>query len=215
MAGSDGDGAAREGAQGRRQRLDVPPSVSSFTLILRRHPQREQRRLCFARPSFKTLPFTLSLKAAKVVLDQHKAAGPINDGPGRGFIPQPHATRCIRIPPTPPSRRRRSLEKRKSVNSSRGREILQSRIEICVERRGKGSWDRNRSKRARSGSGLPNNSSQGTFVNVLMESKGGKKSSSSSLMYEAPLGYSIEDVRPAGGAKKFSAAYSNCAKKPS
>ncbi|KAE8782300.1 S-adenosylmethionine decarboxylase proenzyme [Hordeum vulgare] len=54
------------------------------------------------------------------------------------------------------------------------------------------------------------------LVNVLMESKGGKKSSSSSsLMYEAPLGYSIEDVRPAGGAKKFSAAYSNCAKKPS
>lgn len=46
---------------------------------------------------------------------------------------------------------------------------------------------------------------------VLMESKGGKKSSSSrSMMYEAPLGYSIEDVRPAGGAKKFqSAAYSN------
>jgi len=52
---------------------------------------------------------------------------------------------------------------------------------------------------------------------VLMESKGGKKSSSSrSMMYEAPLGYSIEDVRPAGGVKKFqSAAYSNCAKKPS
>jgi hypothetical protein len=46
---------------------------------------------------------------------------------------------------------------------------------------------------------------------VLMESKGGKKSSSSrSMMYEAPLGYSIEDVRPAGGVKKFqSAAYSN------
>lgn len=44
-----------------------------------------------------------------------------------------------------------------------------------------------------------------------MESKGGKKSSSSrSMMYEAPLGYSIEDVRPAGGVKKFqSAAYSN------
>ncbi|KAJ4816487.1 Small-uORF [Rhynchospora pubera] len=44
-----------------------------------------------------------------------------------------------------------------------------------------------------------------------MESKGGKKkSSSSSLEYEAPLGYSIEDVRPAGGIKKFqSAAYSN------
>nr|ABR87869.1 S-adenosylmethionine decarboxylase uORF [Saccharum hybrid cultivar FN-1702] len=49
-----------------------------------------------------------------------------------------------------------------------------------------------------------------------MESKGGKKSSSSrSLMYEAPLGYSIEDLRPAGGIKKFSAAYSNCARKPS
>jgi len=30
------------------------------------------------------------------------------------------------------------------------------------------------------------------------------------MMYEAPLGYSIEDVRPAGGVKKFqSAAYSN------
>jgi hypothetical protein len=45
-----------------------------------------------------------------------------------------------------------------------------------------------------------------------MESKGGKKKSSSSrssLMYEAPLGYSIEDIRPAGGIKKFSAAYSN------
>lgn len=50
-----------------------------------------------------------------------------------------------------------------------------------------------------------------------MESKGGKKkSSSSSLFYEAPLGYSIEDVRPNGGVKKFrSAAYSNCARKPS
>lgn len=46
-----------------------------------------------------------------------------------------------------------------------------------------------------------------------MESKGGKKKSSSSkspLCYEAPLGYSIEDVRPHGGIKKFrSAAYSN------
>jgi hypothetical protein len=43
-----------------------------------------------------------------------------------------------------------------------------------------------------------------------MESKGGKKSSSSNRMYEAPLGYKIEDVRPAGGIKKFqSAAYSN------
>ncbi|KAL8106014.1 hypothetical protein AgCh_029717 [Apium graveolens] len=57
-------------------------------------------------------------------------------------------------------------------------------------------------------------------LNVLMETKGGKKSSSSSssksLFYEAPLGYSIEDVRPNGGIKKFrSAAYSNCARKPS
>ncbi|KAF9613733.1 hypothetical protein IFM89_010175 [Coptis chinensis] len=55
-------------------------------------------------------------------------------------------------------------------------------------------------------------------VNVLMESKGGKKSSSSnsSLQYEAPLGYSIEDVRPNGGIEKFrSAAYSNCVRKPS
>ena len=55
-----------------------------------------------------------------------------------------------------------------------------------------------------------------------MESKGGKKKSSSSssssksLLYEAPLGYSIEDIRPAGGIKKFrSAAYSNCVRKPS
>ncbi|GFS36073.1 hypothetical protein Acr_00g0043780 [Actinidia rufa] len=53
-----------------------------------------------------------------------------------------------------------------------------------------------------------------------METKGGiKKSSSSnnsSLQYEAPLGYSIEDDRPNGGIEKFrSAAYSNCAKKPS
>ncbi|KAL6655554.1 hypothetical protein ACP70R_006380 [Stipagrostis hirtigluma subsp. patula] len=49
-----------------------------------------------------------------------------------------------------------------------------------------------------------------------MESKGGKKSSSSKSMYEAPLGYKIEDVRPAGGIKKFqSAAYSNCVRKPS
>ncbi|OIV89048.1 hypothetical protein TanjilG_30826 [Lupinus angustifolius] len=47
-----------------------------------------------------------------------------------------------------------------------------------------------------------------------MESKGGKQKSSSSskssLFYEAPLGYSIEDIRPNGGIKKFrSAAYSN------
>uniref|UniRef100_A0A7N0ZZQ2 S-adenosylmethionine decarboxylase proenzyme n=1 Tax=Kalanchoe fedtschenkoi TaxID=63787 RepID=A0A7N0ZZQ2_KALFE len=51
-----------------------------------------------------------------------------------------------------------------------------------------------------------------------MESKGGKDSESSrnSLAYEAPLGYSIEDIRPSGGIKKFrSAAYSNCARKPS
>ncbi|PIN25919.1 hypothetical protein CDL12_01332 [Handroanthus impetiginosus] len=50
-----------------------------------------------------------------------------------------------------------------------------------------------------------------------METKGGKKKSScKSLFYEAPLGYSIEDVRPNGGIKKFrSAAYSNCARKPS
>lgn len=51
--------------------------------------------------------------------------------------------------------------------------------------------------------------------NELMESKAGKKkkssnSSGTSLQYEAPLGYSIEDVRPHGGIKKFqSAAYSN------
>lgn len=52
-----------------------------------------------------------------------------------------------------------------------------------------------------------------------MESKGGKKkksSSSNSLDYEVPLGYSIEDIRPHGGIKKFqSAAYYNCVKKPS
>lgn len=47
-----------------------------------------------------------------------------------------------------------------------------------------------------------------------MESKGGKKksssSSSNSLFDETPLIYSIEDVRPRGGIKKFrSAAYSN------
>nr|CAB3453426.1 unnamed protein product [Digitaria exilis] len=58
---------------------------------------------------------------------------------------------------------------------------------------------------------------KGTIVDALMESKGGKKSSSSSnFMYEAPLGYKIEDVRPAGGIKKFqSAAYSNCVRQPS
>ena len=51
-------------------------------------------------------------------------------------------------------------------------------------------------------------------MDVVMESKGGKKKSSSSsnnsLQYEAPLGYSIEDIRPNGGIEKFrSAAYSN------
>lgn len=50
-----------------------------------------------------------------------------------------------------------------------------------------------------------------------MESKGGKKdSSSSSKSLFSPLGYSIEDIRPKGGIKKFrTAAYSNCARKPS
>ncbi|KAL5974436.1 hypothetical protein ACLOJK_031101 [Asimina triloba] len=54
-------------------------------------------------------------------------------------------------------------------------------------------------------------------LNDLMETKGGKKSSSSKcLYYDAPLGYSIEYVRPHGGIKKFhSAAYSNCVRKPS
>ncbi|GAU21461.1 hypothetical protein TSUD_190380 [Trifolium subterraneum] len=55
-------------------------------------------------------------------------------------------------------------------------------------------------------------------LNDLMESKGGKKKSSSSksLFYEAPLGYTIEYIRPNGGIKKFrSAAYSNFARKPS
>ncbi|KEH21807.1 S-adenosylmethionine decarboxylase proenzyme [Medicago truncatula] len=46
-----------------------------------------------------------------------------------------------------------------------------------------------------------------------MESKGGKKkssSSNSSFLYEAPLGYIIEDVRPNGGVEKFkSPDYSN------
>lgn len=55
-------------------------------------------------------------------------------------------------------------------------------------------------------------------LDVVMESKGGKKkssSSSNSLQYEIPLGYSIEDVRPNGGIEKFrSAAYSNVRFKP-
>lgn len=50
-------------------------------------------------------------------------------------------------------------------------------------------------------------------MNEVMESKGGKKKSSSSSkcsLYEAPLDYIIEDVRPHGGVEKFkSADYSN------
>ncbi|KAH9321660.1 hypothetical protein KI387_016299, partial [Taxus chinensis] len=48
-------------------------------------------------------------------------------------------------------------------------------------------------------------------LNVVMESKGGKKKSSSNYpQYETPLGYKIEDVRPHGGIDFFrSAAYSN------
>lgn len=50
-----------------------------------------------------------------------------------------------------------------------------------------------------------------------METKGGSKKKSSSncssnsrTHYEAPLDYTIEDVRPHGGVEKFrSAAYSN------
>ncbi|KAI9083446.1 hypothetical protein K1719_034660 [Acacia pycnantha] len=56
------------------------------------------------------------------------------------------------------------------------------------------------------------------IVNEVMETNGGKKKSSSSksLFYEAPLSYTIEDLRPNGGIKKFkSAAYSNCARQPS
>lgn len=48
----------------------------------------------------------------------------------------------------------------------------------------------------------------------MMESKGGKKKSSSNYpQYETPLGYKIEDVRPHGGIDIFrSAAYSNVSK---
>lgn len=67
-------------------------------------------------------------------------------------------------------------------------------------------------------------------VDVVMESKGGSKKSgssssssridnkskNSSFLYEVPLDYIIEDVRPNGGIEKFrSAAYSNCLRKPS
>ncbi|XP_026666325.2 S-adenosylmethionine decarboxylase proenzyme-like [Phoenix dactylifera] len=49
-----------------------------------------------------------------------------------------------------------------------------------------------------------------------MEAKHGDELSNKYLHYEAPLGYSIEDIRPHGGIKRFrSAAYSNCARKPS
>ncbi|KAI3961247.1 hypothetical protein MKW92_004215 [Papaver armeniacum] len=55
-----------------------------------------------------------------------------------------------------------------------------------------------------------------------MEAKGCKYFSSKSVVYQAHLGYSIEDIRPAGGIKTFkSATYCNislnsyCARKPS
>lgn len=48
----------------------------------------------------------------------------------------------------------------------------------------------------------------------MMETKGGKKSNL--VQYETPLGYTVEDVRPHGGIEKLhSAAYFNCARKPS
>jgi hypothetical protein len=54
------------------------------------------------------------------------------------------------------------------------------------------------------------------YLHVIMETKGGKKSKKSSIQYESPLGYVIEDVRPHGGSEKFrTAAYSNCVRKPS
>ncbi|KAI3916042.1 hypothetical protein MKW98_004483 [Papaver atlanticum] len=47
-------------------------------------------------------------------------------------------------------------------------------------------------------------------ITQLMEAKGCKDFGSKSLVYEAPLGYSIEDIRPAGGIKTFnSATYCN------
>ncbi|RDX75409.1 S-adenosylmethionine decarboxylase proenzyme, partial [Mucuna pruriens] len=47
-------------------------------------------------------------------------------------------------------------------------------------------------------------------VNVVMDTKRNHSSSISSLDYEVPLGYCIEDVRPNGGIEKFqSPAYSN------
>eukprot|EP00850_Spirogloea_muscicola_P016938 SM000141S00882 [mRNA] locus=s141:291422:292006:+ [translate_table: standard] len=64
---------------------------------------------------------------------------------------------------------------------------------------------------------LPYNLQQ-QALNDIMESASSEKdsSSSSSMQYELPLGYVIEDVRPDGGVDIFrSAAYSNCVRKPS
>ncbi len=48
------------------------------------------------------------------------------------------------------------------------------------------------------------------YMHGIMETKGGRKSKESSIQYESPLGYVIEDVRPHGGSEKFrTAAYSN------
>ncbi|KAH7405405.1 hypothetical protein KP509_15G068800 [Ceratopteris richardii] len=56
--------------------------------------------------------------------------------------------------------------------------------------------------------------SKDSYLNDIMEIKGGKNSNR--VQYEAPLGYVIEEVRPHGGIKKFHcAAYFNCARKPS
>ncbi|CAM8883762.1 unnamed protein product [Rhodiola kirilowii] len=54
-----------------------------------------------------------------------------------------------------------------------------------------------------------------------MEAQSSEESSSSSSsirssFYEAPLDYTIEDIRPCGGIKKFrTAEYSNCTRQPS
>ena len=48
------------------------------------------------------------------------------------------------------------------------------------------------------------------YMHGIMETKGGRKSKESSIQYESPLGYVIEDVRPHGGSEKFrTAAYSD------
>lgn len=53
------------------------------------------------------------------------------------------------------------------------------------------------------------------YPHVIMETKGGNKSKKSSIQYESPLGYVIEDVRPHGGSEKFrTAAYSNVSVNP-